>query len=390
MARKILIVGAGIVGLTFASNWLRRFPGDKITIIDKEHRECFHASGRNSGILHAGFYYNTDSLKAKLTAQGNRLMKEFCRQNGVFVNETGKLVVAKNEKEVGVLEELARRGEANGAGTTLISAQEAEEIDPNVKTYQKALWSPHTASVDPKEVCQKLKENLKKRGVEFLFNTRFEEYKENYDILVNSAGLYADKIAHQFGVGERYRVIPFKGLYRRYLGEDRIKTQIYPVPNIKNPFLGVHFTLLADGKIKIGPTAIPAFWRENYKGFQRFNFWEMIEIVGLELKLFLKNSFGFRDLALYEMQFYLPGRLVEEAKKLVKRLRGEFAPYPAGIRAQLVDLEEEKLVMDFLVEYRPNQIHILNAVSPAFTASFAFTDWVIEKFLSKKGEKPPV
>ncbi|MEO1942467.1 MAG: FAD-dependent oxidoreductase, partial [Campylobacterales bacterium] len=320
MVRKVVVVGAGIIGLTFAYNWLTRFPGDQVVIVEKEGEECLHASGRNSGILHAGFYYNTDSLKARLTAVGNRQMKEFCRREGIFVNETGKLVVAKGPEELPTLEELARRGEANRAGTKLISAKEAERIDPNVKTYKKALWSPNTASVNPKEVCRKLRQRLEEMGVQFRFGTQFQEFRGSYDLLVNSAGLYADKIAHLFGVGLQYQVLPFKGLYRRYLGPDKIKTQIYPVPNIKNPFLGVHFTLLADNRIKIGPTAIPAFWRENYRGFDRFNFKELIEILGLELKLFLKNSFGFRDLALYELQFYFPGRLVAEAKKLVKNL----------------------------------------------------------------------
>jgi L-2-hydroxyglutarate oxidase LhgO len=385
---RVVVVGAGIIGLTFAYNWLERFPSDEVVIIEKEGRECFHASGRNSGILHAGFYYNADSLKGKLTATGNRQMKEFCRHHSIPVLETGKLVVAKGEEEIETLKELERRSQLNGAGAYLISQKEAEEIEPNVKTYQYALWSPNTASVDPRQVCRKLREILEQKGVRFQFNTRFEEWGESYDLLVNAAGLYADKIAHQFGVGERYTMLPFKGLYLKYLGKNSIRTQIYPVPNIKNPFLGIHFTLLADGTIKIGPTAIPAFWREHYTFGSRFNWRELVEILKLEGELFFKNSFGFRDLALYEMQFYWPGRMVAEAKKLVKELEGEFTPYPPGIRAQLVDLEEKRLVMDFLVEYKPGQIHILNAVSPAFTASFTFTDYVIQNYLNReKGEE---
>jgi L-2-hydroxyglutarate oxidase LhgO len=374
---RVLVVGAGIIGMSLAYEWIKKNPQDEITIIDKEPHEAFHASGRNSGILHAGFYYNTDSLKAKLTARGNELIKEFCKSKNIKVNETGKLVVAKNEKEVEILKELERRSKANGAGAYLVSEEEAQKIDPNAKTYKLALYSPKTASVNPREVCKALKEDLEEKGVKFVFNMPFEKYNKSYDFLINAAGLYADKIAHKFGVGLEYTMLPFKGLYQKYLGEDRIKTQIYPVPNIKNPFLGVHFTLMADNTIKIGPTAIPAFWRENYVGFYRFRMDEFLEILSLEAKLFFTNAFGFRDLALYEMRYYLPGNLIKEAKKLVKRLRGEFKPYPAGIRAQLLNTKTLELVMDFLVEKKEKQIHILNAVSPAFTASFAFSKYVL-------------
>jgi len=373
---KVLIVGAGIVGMTLAYELRKKNPQDEIVIIDKEAHEAFHASGKNSGILHAGFYYTADSLKAKLTARGNKLMKEFCYKHNIKVNETGKLVVAKNEDEVETLFELERRSKSNNAGAYIISQKEAEKIDSNVKTYKYALYSPNTASVNPREVCKILREDLESKGVKFIFNMPFEKYTKSYDFLINAAGLYADKIAHKFNVGLDYTMIPFKGLYLKYLGNDKINTQIYPVPNIKNPFLGVHFTLMADNTIKIGPTAIPAFWRENYSGFSRFKLDELLEILKIETKMFLKHKW-FRDLAFYEMRYYIPKNLIEEAKKLVKKLRGDFKVYPPGIRAQLVNLKTDELIMDFLVEKKENQIHILNAVSPAFTASFAFAKYVL-------------
>ena len=376
---KVLVVGAGIIGMTMAYEWIKRNPNDEIVIIDKESHEAFHASGKNSGVLHAGFYYSSDSLKAKLTARGNELMKKFCYEKGVKVNETGKLVVAKNEDEIPTLFELAKRSVSNNAGAYIVTEEEAREIDPNAKTHKYALYSPNTATVNPREVCSVLRKDLEEKGVRFEFNTPFEKYDQAYDFLINAAGLYADKIAHKFGVGLEYTMLPFKGLYRKYLGSDRIKTQIYPVPNIKNPFLGVHFTLMADNTIKIGPTAIPAFWRENYTGFERFDFKEFLEIIGLEAKLFFTNAFGFRELALYEMRYYIPKNLINEAKKLVHNLRGEFKPMTPGIRAQLLNTKTLELVMDFLVEYKTDQIHILNAVSPAFTASFAFSEYVMEQ-----------
>jgi len=380
---KVLIIGAGIIGLTLAYELREKYPNYEIIVIDKEAHEAFHASGRNSGILHAGFYYTADSLKAKLTAEGNKLMKEFCKKHNIFVNETGKLVVAKNEEEIETLYELEKRSKSNNAGAYIITQKEAEEIDSNVKTYKYALYSPNTASVNPKKVCNVLKKELEKKDVKFIFNMPYEKYNKSYDFLINAAGLYADKIAHMNNVGEEYTMLPFKGLYLKYLGKDIIKTQIYPVPNIKNPFLGVHFTIMADNTIKIGPTAIPAFWRENYTFTSRFNLKEMIEILSLEAKLFINNSFGFRDLALYEMRYYLKENLINEAKKLVKNLRGEFKNLTPGIRAQLLNKNTNELVMDFLVEYKENQIHILNAVSPAFTASFAFAKYVLNQ---KKGE----
>ena len=382
---KVLIVGAGIIGMSLAYEWREKNPNDEIIIIDKESHEAFHASGKNSGILHAGFYYNTDSLKAKLTAEGNKLMKKFCKSKNIKINETGKLVVAKNEDELETLKELAKRSEANGAGAYLISEEEAKKIDSNAKTYKYALYSPNTASVNPREVCKVLRKDLESKGVKFIFNMPFEKYNGSYDFLINAAGLYADKIAHKFNAGLNYSVIPFKGLYLKYLGDDKIKTQIYPVPNIKNPFLGVHFTLMADRTIKIGPTAIPAFWRENYAGFNRFNFKEMVEILGIEAKMFFTHKW-FRDLAFYEMRYYLPKNLINEAKKLVYKLRGDFKVYPPGIRAQLVDMRDLSLVMDFLVERKENQIHILNAVSPAFTASFAFSKYVLKECKIENGE----
>jgi L-2-hydroxyglutarate oxidase LhgO len=375
---KVLVVGAGIIGMSMAYEWLKRNPNDEIVIIDKESHEAFHASGKNSGVLHAGFYYSSDSLKAKLTARGNELMKKFCKEHNINVNETGKLVVAKNEDEIPTLFELAKRSVANNAGAYIVTEEEAREIDPNAKTHKYALYSPNTATVNPREVCSVLRKDLENKGVKFIFNMPFEKFNESYDFLINAAGLYADKIAHSFGVGLEYTMLPFKGLYRKYLGSDKIKTQIYPVPNIKNPFLGVHFTLMADNTIKIGPTAIPAFWRENYTGFEKFNFKEFLEIISLEMKLFFTNAFGFRDLALYEMRYYIPQNLINEAKKLVHSLRGEFKLMTPGIRAQLLNTKTLELVMDFLVESKDNQIHILNAVSPAFTASFAFSEYVLK------------
>ena len=381
-----LIVGAGIIGMTIAYKLKERDASVSIAIIDKEESVALHASGRNSGVLHAGFYYSADSLKAKFTVDGNVQMKQFCKEHDIFVNATKKIVVVKDESELAGLYELQKRAEINGVETTIINEERVKEIDPNIKTYKKALFSPNTASVDPKEVCFTLRDVLEEKGVEFYFNTSFEKSKIEYDYLINSAGAYADKIAKGFGLAKNYTMLPFKGIYLKYMeNKTDVKTNIYPVPNLANPFLGVHYTVTVDGDIKIGPTAIPAFWRENYRGFDNFNFSEMIEILYYEAKLFILNSFNFRKLALSEVKNYSYKVFIQKAKDMVYKIDNNFKPIPAGIRAQLLDTRTNELIQDFVVEHTDVSTHILNAVSPAFTCSFAFAEFVVEEIYKNKG-----
>jgi L-2-hydroxyglutarate oxidase LhgO len=380
-----LIVGAGIIGMSIAYQLKKREPTSTIAIIDKEKEVALHASGRNSGVLHAGFYYSANSLKAKFTREGNALMKKFCKENNIFVKETKKIVVAKDKNQLDGIYELHKRAKINGVETYIIDEKEVEEIDPNVKTYKKALFSPTTASVNPKEVCYKLQEVLESMGVEFFFNRPFKSSNIKYKYLINSAGAYADKIAKEFGLAKNYTMLPFKGIYLKYLeNKSDIKTNIYPVPNLANPFLGVHYTITVDGSIKIGPTAIPAFWRENYEGFKNFNLNEMAEIIYYATKLFILNSFNFRDLALSEMQNYNRKKFIAKAKSMVKKIGDRFAPIPAGIRAQLLDTSTNELVQDFVIEHTRGSTHILNAVSPAFTCSFSFAKFVVDEIQKNK------
>ncbi len=377
-----LIVGAGIIGMTIAHELIQRNKALKIVIIEKEADVAVHASGRNSGVLHAGFYYSADSLKAKLTAEGNRKMKAFCAENNIFVNETQKYVVAKDQQELDWLYELDKRAKINGVETELV---DADAIDPNIKTYQKALFSPSTASVNPKEVCAVLKQNLIDQGIEFIFNQPFESLSLDYNYLINCAGSYADKIAKLHGLAKSYTMIPFKGLYLKYYGDDQpLRTNVYPVPNMKNPFLGVHYTITSTNDIKIGPTAIPVFWRENYQGLSGFKLNEFLEILYYTSKLFILNSFNFRELALIEVKNYRKKTLIQKSQTMLNKIGDDFRPMPAGIRAQLLDTERNELVMDFMVEHTDNSTHILNAVSPAFTCSFAFAAYVVNQILDKQ------
>ena len=384
-----LIVGAGIIGLSIARELTRRYAGARIVILEKESEVAFHASGRNSGVLHAGFYYTADSLKARWTRTGNRLLTDYCLEHGLPINRCGKVVVAADDNEVEGVRELKRRGDRNGVELRLIDAGELAQIEPNARTVAVALFSPTTATVDPKGVCRHIASNFPP-NVEICFSRRFlgrapgsvltDRGPIGYRYLFNAAGLYADRVAGHFGAGRRFTMIPFKGLYLRYRDDGLLQRHLYPVPNLRNPFLGVHFTKTVDGRVKIGPTAIPAFWRENYDLAGRFDAGEFLAITAREAKLFVLNRFNFRRLAFEEMRKYRRRFFIAQAERLVRRLDpGRFGDYTRpGIRAQLLDTQTDELVMDFLIEHADDSTHILNAVSPAFTSAFSFAGHVVD------------
>lgn len=379
-----LIVGAGIIGLTIAHELIERSPEYSICIIDKENDVAHHASGRNSGILHAGFYYTSDSKKAQHCLNGNNLMKNFCLENNIEVKQTKKLVVAKNEEELEQLYEIKRRADANNVETELISKEAAEKIEPNISTYKKALFSPNTASVAPQKVCEVLKEKLMKKNVHFKFNYRFQkELDINYNYLINAAGLYADKIAQVYGLAKNLTLLPFKGVYMS-VGNNKVPTNIniYPVPDLKFPFLGVHYTITANNEIKIGPSASPAFWRENYAGISNFKLKEFLEIIGINIKLFMSNAFNYRNLALKEIKYYWPKNLINEAEKMVKDpMNSKYKKKKSGIRAQLYDKKSNMLLDDFVIKHTSNSTHVLNIISPGFTCSFSLAKEIVDEVL---------
>lgn len=393
-----LIIGGGIIGLAIARDLVLRFPKAKIALLEKELDVAYHSSGRNSGVLHAGFYYTADSLKAKFTRDGNSQLKEYCYSNNLKINESKKVVVAKDESELPSLFELDKRGKTNGVNVTLIDEKELYEIDPNVKTFKHALFSPTTATVDPVEVNQAIKNEIKQNGVQLYFGEAYTTRLKGNSIktskgnifsankIINAAGLYADKVAKDFGFSNNYTIIPFKGVYLKYHGQKNpVSLNVYPVPNMKNPFLGVHFTVTVDGTVKIGPTSMPAFWRENYKGFDHFKAGETLNVLSWEAFLFTMNSFGFRNLAIDEIKKYNMKYFAGLAKDLVKSMdiKGFTEWGKPGIRAQLLNVKTKELVMDFVVEGDKESIHVLNAVSPAFTCSFPFSKWVIDNYIIK-------
>ena len=387
-----LVIGGGVIGLNVARSLKRTFPDTRVIVIEKEASCGLHASGRNSGVLHAGFYYSPDSLKAKFTRDGNAQLTAYCRDKEIPLNSCGKLVVAKDALDLPALDELLKRGKANGIKLEELSAHDAKKIEPRVKTYQRALFSPTTSTVNPNAVLQAMvadavAEDVQiESGVAFVsknertIQTTGSQYEAGY--VVNAAGLYADQIARQFGFSERYRILPFKGLYL-YSDEPpgALKTNVYPVPDLRNPFLGVHFTVTNEGKAKIGPTAIPALWREQYGGVSRFSLAEFIEIAGRGLSLLGNAGFEFRRLAIEEVKKYSRRRMVRLAGELVEGVRLEqYSKWgKPGIRAQLLDIRKRRLEMDFVLEGDDRSMHILNAVSPAFTCSLPFSQYVCDR-----------
>lgn len=397
MTADFLVIGGGVVGLSSAWELQRRHPDARVVLLEKESACGTHASGRNSGVLHAGFYYSPDSLKAKLTRLGNRLMTEYCESRALPINRCGKLVVARGEDELPALEELLRRGRANGVTLRKVSEAEAREIEPRAKTFESALFSPTTASVDPALVLAALRRDAEAAGVRVLSGVRYlgrsggllltSAGPFSAGFVLNCAGLYADRIARDFGFSRNYRILPFKGLYL-HCDEPpgSLRVHIYPVPDLRAPFLGVHLTVLADGRAKIGPTALPALWRENYGGAANFRLGELAEILWREARLFATDG-AFRRLALAELRKQSRRHLVALASTLASGIDADRCRRwgKPGIRAQLLDINTGKLEMDFVLEGDKNSLHVLNAVSPAFTCAPAFARYVCDRM----GEPSP-
>jgi L-2-hydroxyglutarate oxidase len=387
-----LVIGGGIIGVAVARELRRRHPNATVTVLEKEPACGRHASGRNSGVLHAGFYYSADSLKARFTRDGNATLREYCRVKGLPLNQCGKLVVAHTAADHPQMDELLRRGAANGVTLESVTEAEARKIEPRVKTCERAIWSPHTATADPAAVIGAMRADAEQEGVRFALGMAFRRRHGNEidtsqgrwsaGYVVNCAGLHADRIARQFGFSQHYTILPFKGLYL-YSDEPAgaLRTNIYPVPDLRNPFLGVHFTVTVDGHAKIGPTAIPAFWREQYAGLSGFSFSDLAEIAWLQLGLLFSAGFEFRRLAWEELAKYDRAHLVSLAGRLAEgvRVEGYRRWGRTGIRAQLLDTRTRKLEMDFVLEGDDRSLHVLNAVSPGWTCSIPFATHVVDE-----------
>ncbi len=385
----VVICGGGIVGLNIA--WaLTKQTDFNIAVLDKEPESGVHASGRNSGILHSGIYYPAETLKSKFCLEGNRRLKAYCKEKNLPLDETGKVIVAKNQAEVETLYKLLNQATSNGISASLISLQQLQELEPFAKSTEAALHSPETAVVNPKLILKSLIHDLNQTGkATFFYNCAFKSVASSDEILttqgvfkfktfINAAGAYADKLAHAFGTSLSYRFIPFKGIYQLFKKPNLVRGSIYPVPDLRNPFLGVHFTRTIDQSVYVGPTAIPVFGREHYHGMKGITS-EAFSILWREWVLLCKNP-KFRNIAFTEPQKYLKHFFYQDAKQLVQSLAPEdLEPcLKVGIRPQLVNVDNHELVMDFKVVKHQNQVHVLNAISPAFTCSIPFAEHVVQ------------
>ena len=389
-----VVVGAGIVGLTVSRELKRRNPSASIAVLDKEDRVGVHASGRNSGVLHSGIYYGFDTLKAKVCARGAARMIEFAGEHGIPYSRSGKVILATSEQQLPTVERLMNNARENGINARRINEQELRELEPAAAPGPAAIYCPDTAVIDSVAVLKQLRALLELQGVVFLFGWQvlgLRTPKElvttqgalSYGFLFNCAGAHADTLARYFGLAQDYALIPFKGLYWK-LGQNAnhlVRANIYPVPDVSLPFLGIHLTRVISGDVYVGPTAIPALGRENYGKIAGIRFDEAL-IIGARLaSMYLSNQNNFRLLAHTEMAKYSKHSFLTAARKLVPALQeSDFVPTSkAGIRPQLINVKTRKLEMDYIFEQTDNSMHVLNAISPAFTSSFAFAELIVNQ-----------
>jgi (S)-2-hydroxyglutarate dehydrogenase len=383
--KRIAIVGGGIVGLATAYRLTERFPQALITLLEKEDGVGRHQTGHNSGVLHCGLYYKPGSTKARLAVAGIRQMVEFCGANSVPHEVCGKLVVAADDSEVPRLRALLERGTANGLeGLRWLGREEMREIEPHVGGVA-ALRVPQEGIVDYPRVCEVLSAKLAAAGAKVVTGAhvhaihrdgpgwRLETPRGDFagDFLVNCAGLHCDRVAELAGERRDARIVPFRGEYyqirpeRQYL----VRHLIYPTPDPAFPFLGVHFTRLIHGGIEAGPNAVLAFAREGYRksDINLRDLWDALTYGGLWR--FLRR---YPSMAWFELRRSLSRDLFcRSLQRLVPEIRPEdLAPGGSGVRAQVIAPEGE-IVQDFQLIARPNALHVLNAPSPAATASLA-------------------
>ena len=391
-AWDFLVIGAGVIGVSIARELRRRY-GSRVLVIEKESSSGRHASGRNSGVLHAGVYYKAGTLKARLCVEGNRRMREYCLAKKLPMIDKGKVIVARSAAELPSLQELYSRAQTNGVRASMIDGQILREVEPCAKTVDRALFVEDTAVVNPQKVMDSLAADAVQEGVEFEFDCAWQGSAKvgvvntsggriAYGHLVNCAGLYADRIAQALGVGSQYRILPFRGQYCLLGPQSQVQVRgnIYPVPDLRNPFLGIHFTRRPDGEVTVGPSALPLLGREQYRGLKGANVRDGINMLRYLLRLFGKNLDHFRSMAWKELMKMSHVGFYREAAALVVGLeKHDLLPgKQAGIRAQLVNTGTAELINDFVVESGPQSTHVLNAVSPAFTSACPFAEYVVD------------
>ncbi len=391
MNTDILIIGGGIVGLSSALA-LSKIKKKKIIVIETEPEVARHQTGNNSGVIHSGLYYKPGSLKATNCVEGREKLYAFCRKYNLPHERCGKLVVAVNANEIPRLDELERRGKENGLqGLKRLKEDELKDYEPHVQGIA-GLFVPETGIVDYIQVAQTMKRLIEENGHSVLTSVRFEALEKSSDYLVvstnsetiytkhliNCGGLYSDRIASRCGLNPSVKIIPFRGEYYTIKEEKKhlVKNLIYPVPDPAFPFLGVHFTRMINGSVEAGPNAVLAFKRE---GYHKLSFSLKDSLETLTYPGFIRLAKNYMKMGLTEMhRSFVKEAFIKALQKLIPEIQSEdIEPGGAGIRAQALQADG-KLVDDFRIMESERMIHVLNAPSPAATASLSIGEKIAD------------
>ena len=384
-----IIIGGGLVGLATALAIREQDPDCRLAVLEKESDWAQHQSGRNSGVIHAGVYYKPGSKKAQFALAGNTSMYAFCRGHAIPHDRCGKLIVATSEEQLAGLDMLHERAMANGLDISRLDADQSREIEPHVNCIA-ALQVPSTGIVDFKVVAQKYVEILLEQGVDLMLNcevTGLKELSRGYalsttqgtfqtDYLVASTGLYADRVTRKAGIDPEMKIVPFRGEYWQVKADKRqlVKNLIYPVPNPKFPFLGVHMTRLIDGSVHAGPNAVLAFSREGYT-WSTINGRDLFETLSFPGFWKLAGSYlGEGSKELYRS--VVKAAFLRSVQELIPEIQSEdLVKGEAGVRAQALRADGS-LMDDFQLLERKDAIFVLNAPSPAATASLEIGKYI--------------
>jgi len=392
-----LIIGGGIIGLTLAREWLRRHPKSKVVVLEKEANSVAHGTGRNSGVVHSGIYYAEGSLRARLCVSGSQKMLDYVDEHQLWIDRCGKLLVPPTESSLGSMDVLLERGVANGVEIHKVTGQEAMELEPRVNAqFDQALYVPITSVVNPKEVAERVRKDVVGSGGVIHYSTpalaigsrrgTVQTSMGTFEAgaVINAAGLFADQVAARAGLKTQYSFQPFKGKYWKHTDPEFVMQRlVYPVPDLNLPFLGVHTAHNQAGDVYFGPSSTPVIGRENYQGLQGVTLRDGLSLSASLIWKFLKNTNGLRTLSMREMKLMRLEGVCDELSKIVtgvepKKLERSLAK--VGIRSQIFDAKTQHLVNDFVVVPDERIIHILNAISPAFTASFAFAEYILDTY----------
>jgi L-2-hydroxyglutarate oxidase len=386
------IIGGGIVGLSTAMTLGQRYPDAKILVLEKESRWAFHQTGNNSGVIHSGVYYKPGSFKAKFCRDGCQSMVEFCQKYEIPHEVCGKVIVATEERELPLLENLYQRGLQNGIKVARITAEEVKEYEPHVNCIA-GIRVFSTGIADYKRVCQKYAELIQQQGGDLRLNTKVEKIidtktgqiletnqgKFETRFVINCAGLQSDRVAKLGKVDPQAKIVPFRGEYYELVPEKRylVKGLIYPVPNPAFPFLGVHFTRMIDGSVHAGPNAVLSLKREGYKKTD-FDLGDFAEV--MTYPAFWKLAAKHADEGIKEIiRSFSKAAFVASLQRLIPEVKSEdVIPTHAGVRAQAL-MNDGKLVDDFLIVQGQNSVHVCNAPSPAATSSLEIGKAVVEQ-----------